>query len=54
MSYRGNKSYLPVKTCQCCGRLFSWRKKWSKDWNTVKYCSDACRRGKMKKLNPNS
>ena len=31
------------KTCQSCGRTFAWRKKWEKDWDVVKYCSDACR-----------
>ena len=31
------------KICKTCGRAFSWRKKWEKDWDVVKYCSDACR-----------
>ena len=31
------------KLCKTCGRAFSWRKKWEKDWDIVKYCSDACR-----------
>ena len=31
------------KTCQSCGRTFEWRKKWERDWDVVKYCSDACR-----------
>jgi hypothetical protein len=31
------------KLCKTCGRAFSWRKKWEKDWDVVKYCSDACR-----------
>ena len=31
------------KICQTCGRTFEWRKKWEKDWDLVKYCSDACR-----------
>jgi hypothetical protein len=22
----------------------SWRKSWAKNWDQVKYCSDACRR----------
>ncbi|MFM9939735.1 MAG: DUF2256 domain-containing protein [Hyphomicrobiaceae bacterium] len=26
-----------------CGRPFAWRKKWSRDWEEVKYCSDRCR-----------
>jgi hypothetical protein len=31
------------KLCKTCGRAFSWRKKWEKDWDVVKYCSDQCR-----------
>ena len=31
------------KICKSCGRAFAWRKKWEKDWDVVKYCSDACR-----------
>lgn len=40
-----NKSHLPSKDCVACGRPFVWRKKWERDWESVKYCSDACRRG---------
>lgn len=32
------------KTCVSCGREIQWRKKWEKNWDEVKYCSDACRR----------
>ncbi|KQY59480.1 hypothetical protein ASD11_07925 [Aeromicrobium sp. Root495] len=32
------------KTCVACGRRIEWRKKWARDWDDVKYCSDACRR----------
>lgn len=32
------------KTCASCGREIQWRKKWEKNWDEVKYCSDACRR----------
>ena len=39
-----SKSDLPRKTCQACGRPFAWRKKWGRDWDDVKYCSDACRK----------
>lgn len=37
---------MPVecKTCVACGRRIEWRKKWARDWENVKYCSDACRR----------
>ena len=31
------------KLCKACGRAFSWRKKWERDWDVIKYCSDACR-----------
>lgn len=41
------KADLPVKTCLHCSRPFTWRKKWAKVWDDVKYCSDACRRGKL-------
>jgi hypothetical protein len=37
------KADLPTKTCIVCGRPFSWRKKWARDWEAVKYCSDRCR-----------
>lgn len=37
------KSDLPTKDCVVCGRPFTWRKKWEKVWDEVKYCSDACR-----------
>ena len=32
------------KTCASCGRRIEWRAKWARDWEQVKYCSDACRR----------
>ena len=35
---------LPTKDCAACGRTITWRKKWARDWESVKYCSDACRR----------
>ncbi|MFY7923918.1 MAG: DUF2256 domain-containing protein [Gemmatimonas sp.] len=34
------------KICARCGRPFSWRKKWERDWDAVRYCSDKCRMGK--------
>ncbi|MBU3702883.1 MAG: DUF2256 domain-containing protein [Ilumatobacteraceae bacterium] len=36
----------PSKICVTCGLPFTWRKKWERDWEHVKYCSEACRRGK--------
>lgn len=38
------KAMLPHKTCACCGLPFAWRKKWARDWDQVKYCSERCRR----------
>ncbi|MSY15076.1 MAG: DUF2256 domain-containing protein, partial [Actinobacteria bacterium] len=29
-----------------CGLEFEWRKKWAKNWDDVKYCSDRCRENK--------
>jgi hypothetical protein len=37
------KSDLPQKTCVSCGLPFTWRKKWEKVWDEVKFCSDRCR-----------
>ncbi|MBC3761336.1 DUF2256 and DUF3253 domain-containing protein [Quadrisphaera sp. RL12-1S] len=35
---------MPTKPCAVCGRTITWRKKWERDWEGVRYCSDACRR----------
>jgi hypothetical protein len=40
------KNGFAPKVCARCQRPFEWRKKWAKDWEQVKYCSDACRSGK--------
>lgn len=37
------KSSLPSKLCLVCTLPFSWRKKWERDWESVKYCSERCR-----------
>ncbi|MFL2624318.1 MAG: DUF2256 domain-containing protein [Flavobacteriaceae bacterium] len=29
-----------------CHRPFSWRKKWERDWEFVKYCSKKCSKNK--------
>ncbi|MEL6330914.1 MAG: DUF2256 and DUF3253 domain-containing protein [Planctomycetota bacterium] len=31
------------KSCVACGREIAWRKKWERDWDSVKYCSKSCR-----------
>ena len=45
-AFKGNKQHLPSKPCQACGRPMSWRKRWAKVWDEVRYCSDACRRAR--------
>ena len=34
----------PDRMCVSCGRAFSWRKAWARDWDQVRYCSSACRK----------
>lgn len=38
------KANLPQKICIACLRPYTWRKKWARDWEQVKYCSERCRR----------
>ena len=42
------KQHLPSKICVTCEKPFSWRKKWEKNWDNLKYCSDKCRTQKQK------
>lgn len=37
------KADLPRKTCAACARPFAWRRKWARDWEHVRFCSDRCR-----------
>ncbi|MFF5380361.1 DUF2256 domain-containing protein [Pedobacter suwonensis] len=37
------KENFPSKICAVCNRPFKWRKKWTKVWDEVKYCSEKCR-----------
>ncbi|MEV4422889.1 DUF2256 domain-containing protein [Patulibacter sp. NPDC049589] len=30
------KADLPTKTCVRCGRPFTWRREWARDWETVR------------------
>lgn len=39
------KGDLPTKDCATCGRPFAWRRKWARDWDNVRHCSDRCRSG---------
>lgn len=40
-------AHAPDKTCASCGRRIEWRKKWERNWDDIRYCSDACRRRKV-------
>jgi len=37
------KGDLPAKICVACGRPMIWRRKWARDWEQVRFCSDRCR-----------
>jgi hypothetical protein len=41
-----NKPNLPEKLCAACARPFAWRRKWARDWDQVRFCSEACRSGR--------
>jgi len=34
------------KVCAACGRSITWRRKWARDWDAVRWCSDRCRGSK--------
>ena len=40
------KPHLPTKICPVCQLPFTWRKKWARNWDEVRYCSERCRRHK--------
>ncbi|QVL47677.1 MAG: DUF2256 domain-containing protein [Thiocapsa sp.] len=44
------KPHLPTKICATCARPFTWRKRWAACWESVRYCSDACR-GRCRRSN---
>jgi hypothetical protein len=50
--FKGNKAHLPSKPCQVCQRDMTWRKAWAKNWDEVKYCSDACRSAAKRRQPP--
>ncbi len=49
MTARTAKANLPEKICAACGRPFRWRRKWERVWDTVRYCSERCRRNRTRK-----
>ena len=39
-----SRAPLPTKPCARCGRTITWRKAWARDWESVRWCSDNCRK----------
>jgi hypothetical protein len=39
-----SRAPLPTKPCARCGRTITWRKAWARDWDSVRWCSDNCRK----------
>lgn len=37
---------VAMKICSVCGRVIEPRKKWAKNWDEIKFCSEKCRRNK--------
>jgi len=37
------KNGFEPKVCARCAKEFEWRKKWARDWENVKYCSEKCK-----------
>ena len=42
--YRRMRMRREQKYCTVCGRQMTWRKRWQRNWEQVRYCSKACRR----------
>lgn len=38
------------KSCAACGRTMTWRKAWAANWDDVRYCSAACRRHRVDRI----
>ena len=44
MAKMRKKADLPEKICLHCHLPFTWRKKWARAWDEVRYCSEACKK----------
>lgn len=44
---RGEGGVPADKFCAVCGRRIEWRKKWERDWASVRACSDRCKRTRL-------
>lgn len=39
---------MQERWCDSCGRRMTWRRAWAAAWPDVRWCSDACRRRKVR------
>jgi len=44
MAKMRKKADLPRKTCLACGLDFAWRRKWARDWENIRFCSESCKK----------
>jgi hypothetical protein len=40
----------PPKTCAACGRTMEWRAAWAKNWAEMRFCSERCRRRRVRPI----
>lgn len=45
-----SRTPLPTKPCARCGRTITWRKAWARDWDSVRWCSDSCRKHGLRQV----
>ena len=38
------KGDLPSKICEFCQKPYNWRKKWARDWDNIRFCSERCKK----------
>ena len=47
MNDENHPSGSRTKVCASCGRTITWRKKWERNWEQIRYCSERCRKHKV-------
>lgn len=40
----------PTKSCARCGREITWRKRWERCWEEIRYCGERCRRTRLGRI----
>ncbi|WP_309625876.1 DUF2256 domain-containing protein [Methylibium sp.] len=43
-SSRGQHAVVAEQALRVCGRTMTWRRRWARHWDEVRYCSAACRK----------